>query len=95
MTKQKLYDTFPGASFDFLRIAELIGEMAEDNKAERDTPDAEDVMQCVLDAINDGLIYTRDQWQVLEYYCTPEGANLSEALEQFAEDVYNLLEVTE
>jgi len=90
MTKQKLYDTFPGASWEFLKIAEDIADRAESYQQE-----GHDIEEAVSQAIDDGLIYTRDQWEVLAYYCTPEGADFGYSMEQFAQDVHNLLEVTE
>lgn len=84
MTLAKLNETFPGASWEFLKIAEDIADRVEDPK------DSESILQ----AIDEGLIYTRDQWEVLAYYCTPSDANLDYAMEQFANDLIALMEDT-
>ena len=87
MTKQKLYDTFPGASWDFLKIAEDIAERAESYKEE-----GHDIENAVSLALDDGFIYTRDQWEVLAHYCTPFEADYNFAEEQFYSDLVALLE---
>ena len=85
MTLAKLNERFPGASWEFLKIAEDIAERVENPN------DSESIAQ----ALDDGLIYTRDQWEVLAYYCTPSEADFNFAMEQFYTDLVALLEVTE
>ena len=84
MTLAKLNERFPGASWEFLKIAEDIAERVENPN------DSESIMQ----ALDDGLIYTRDQWEVLAYYCSPSDADFDYAMERFANDLVALLEDT-
>lgn len=51
-----------------------------------------DTWDKVLDAINDELIYTSDQWKIVEYYCTPDTADYDVAMTNFIDDIYSLLE---
>lgn len=89
MTKTKLYDTFPGASWEFLKIAEDLAERAESYQEE-----GHDITEAINQALEDGLIYTKDQWEVLAYYCTPSDADFNYALENLANDLVALLEDT-
>lgn len=43
--------------------------------------DYEDLSDCIYDAMDRGLIYYDDQWELMKNYQTPEEANLSEAEE--------------
>lgn len=51
----------------------------------------DDDYDAIWQAIDEGLIYTRDQWIVLEHYCTPTDANLDEAIEELASDMGSIL----
>ena len=53
---------------------------------------AADPFEAVMDYINDYLIYTADQWEIIQDYQSPEDANLSDALDTFAENVAAELE---
>ena len=44
----------------------------------------------IWEALDSGLIYTKDEWTVLEYYCTPQEASWEEAYEQLYEDIYSI-----
>lgn len=44
----------------------------------------------IWEALDNGLIYTKDQWTVLEYYCTPQEASWEEAFEELYNDVYSI-----
>ena len=37
------------------------------------------------------LIYTEDQWSIMAYYQTPQEANLDEAIEEFYNDLLEIL----
>lgn len=52
---------------------------------------AEDDYDIIWSAIDEGLIYTRDQWAVLEHYCTPSDANFDEAIEELATDMNEII----
>lgn len=64
--------------FEFLDIiASIIGRID-------DFTSDEDIWQ----AIDDELIYTYDQWKVLEHYCTPQDANWEDALDNLSGDIF-------
>lgn len=45
-----------------------------------------------IDAINDGLIYTDDIWEIMRYYQTPEEANEPQAIECLTNDLASIIE---
>lgn len=51
----------------------------------------DELYEAIFGAIDDGLIYTKDQWTVLEHYYTPSEANFQEAIEQLENDVYEIV----
>lgn len=62
------------------KIAESIIERME-------APTEEDLQQ----AIDDSLIYYDDQWEIMKYYQNPKEANFNEAMEEFYEDLAEIL----
>lgn len=70
-------------SYKFFDIVEDLVERVFDMTEE--DPDDE-----IWDAIDQGLIYYDDQWEVLKYYCTPQDANFNEALEELYNDIYEI-----
>lgn len=68
------------SDFEFLDvIASILGRVD-------DFSSDEDIWQ----AIDDELIYTYDQWTVLEHYCTPQDANWEVAFESLCGDVFGV-----
>lgn len=68
------------SDFEFLDVvANILGRV--DN-----FEDDEDIYQ----AIDDELIYTYDQWTVLEHYCTPQDANWEVAWESLSGDIFGV-----
>ena len=68
------------SDFEFLDIiANILGRVD-------DFEDDDDIYQ----AIDDELIYTYDQWKVLEHYCTPQDANWDVAFESLMGDVFGV-----
>ena len=68
------------SDFEFLDVvASILGRV--DN-----FEDDEDIWQC----IDDELIYTYDQWKVLEHYCTPQDANWEVALDSLSSDIFGI-----
>ena len=64
--------------FEFLDIvASCIGRV--DNFEEEDD---------IYRAIDDELVYTYDQWKVIEHYCTPQEANWESAYSDFMNDIF-------
>ena len=47
----------------------------------------EDLFDAVYQAMDDELIYTNDQWQILMGYSTPQEANWNNAINEFTEDL--------
>ena len=62
------------------KIAELIIERME-------APTEEELQQ----AIDDSLIYYDDQWEIMKHYQLPQDANFDEAMEEFYEDLVEIV----
>lgn len=73
-------------NFDFLEIIDDLVDRAlencEGNKKE--------LSDAVLQAIDEGLIYSKDQKEVLEYYAIDEGTKFNDILEDLFNDVYSI-----
>lgn len=52
-----------------------------------DTDNIDEGFDNLIDALNDELIYTADQWRVMQEYQTPAEANFNEAWMMFYEDI--------
>lgn len=64
--------------FEFLDIvASCLGRISN-------YEDDEDIYQ----SVDDELIYTYDQWKVIEHYCTPQEANWEDAYSDFMNDIF-------
>ncbi len=80
---------------DFLGIVEgIIDRIDFDDVVEQayDIPyHADDYLnEALTDAIDDELIYTDDQWEVLKHYCTPQNANFNDAYMALWDDCYSV-----
>lgn len=62
------------------KIAEFIIEWME-------APTEEEL----LNSINNNLIYYDDQWEIMKHYQNPEEANFNEAMEEFYNDLAEIL----
>lgn len=51
----------------------------------------DDAYEALYQAMDDGMIYTKDQWTMIEYYCTPQDANYNTAWEAFEGDLMKCL----
>lgn len=79
--EKKLTELF---GFDEIRnIAEAIIARAEGYAEES----PKDTYNLIVDALNDELIYTTDQWEIMKAYQRPEDANFNEALDEFTNDL--------
>jgi len=68
------------SDFEFLDVvASILGRV--DNFEDDDD---------IYTAIDDELIYTYDQWKVLEHYCSPQDANWEVAFESLMGDVFGV-----
>lgn len=74
---KKLYKVFNGYG-----CSEIIG-IAENVLGRMDSTDTDELW----DAMDDELIYTADQWEIMKYYCTPDKADLMEAYDCFYNDL--------
>lgn len=86
MEENKIYDAvqnhFKDSTYDgefFELVASLVGRVD-------DYSDDEDIWS----SIDEGLIYYKDQWTVLKYYCTPQEASWDEAFEELYSDIYSI-----
>ena len=53
----------------------------------------DDVMDCIADSVDGNLIYTEDQWTVIEPYSDPsDPMSISEAMDRFVEDLARFVE---
>lgn len=78
------YFDYRGTDSFFDLVTDLIDRIDEEDFAE-------DEYEAIWQAIDEGLIYTEDQWEVLKHYCTPAEANFDEALEYLAQDIANIV----
>lgn len=69
-------------SWDATGIAENVY-----NRAICDAENIDEAFESLYDALNDELIYTADQWTIMQEYQTPDEANFNEAYEMFYEDL--------
>ena len=60
-------------------VIDLIGRV-------EDTTDEENIRE----AIDAGMIYTSDQWIMLEHYCDPQTADFNEAYMQLEQDIIEI-----
>lgn len=49
----------------------------------------------ISEEIDRDQIYYQDQWDLLQIYCTPQDANYKNAIDEFYNDIYNLIEEVE
>lgn len=69
-------------SWDATGIAEKVY-----NRAICDAANIDEAFDCLSDALNDELIFTADQWAIMQEYQTPYEANFNEAYDMFYEDL--------
>lgn len=54
--------------------------------------DHEAIVEDLWNCMNDELIYTIDQWEMMKYYCTPTTANFEEAWDGLFNDLMDCIE---
>ena len=69
-------------SWDACGIAENVYE-----RACCDAETLDEAFDNISDALNDELIYTADQWTIMQEYQTPEEANFFDAYDSFYNDL--------
>ena len=68
--------------YDYLKVIEDIIDRIDDLNDE----------EWVYSAINDSLIYYKDQWTVLQHFFVPQDANWNLAVELLIDDLYVAVE---
>ena len=76
-----LWDKF---NLKVCEIAEAIIERMEDYEEDN----LEEALQSAMD---DELIYTEDLWAIMAYYTTPQEANYDESMNEFYNDLLDIL----
>lgn len=71
-------------NFDFLEIIDDLVDRAIENCE----GDQNKLSDAVLEAIDEGLIYSKDQKEVLDYYAIDEGTKFNDIVEDLFDDVY-------
>lgn len=77
------------AFFDL--VVDLVDRAISDLEME-DHDESEDLYQTVAGAVDEGLVYTRDEWEVLKHYCSPANADLQIATEDLISDVVSIVD---
>ena len=83
---EALFNTF-GIHDDILTVAEDILDRFESIHE-----DGGDVYDDLFQAMNEGMIYTADQWTMMQYYCTPQDASFEDAWMSFEGDLLSIIE---
>ena len=66
---------------------DAVGATAEAIFERMEEPTEEELFQ----AIDDQIIYYVDQWEIMQFYQTPQEANFNEAIELFTNDLLDIL----
>ena len=76
---------FERATDEFFDLADdIIDRIDEDDFINGDSYEA------VWEAIDNGVIYYDDQWEILKHYCNPTDADWDYAIEEFANDIADI-----
>ena len=75
--------------FGFGKLADIASEILDRAGYDREEADASEK---IIDALNDSLIYSDDQWEIMKAYQNPEEANFQNALEYFINDLLSVIE---
>ena len=51
----------------------------------------DDIADALSQAMDEELIYTEDLWSIMAYYTTPQEANFNEAMDEFYNDLLDIL----
>lgn len=57
-----------------------------------DVDDLDNAGDALSEAIDEALTYTADQWKLLEAYCTPDNANLNDAIDNLYSDCMDYID---
>lgn len=53
-----------------------------------DPEDSDEIMQSIYEAVDDSVIYYDDQWEIIEWACSPVEANWHDAIDYFYDELY-------
>ena len=57
--------------------------------------DYEDLNDAIMSELDNFLIWTDNQWDLLKYYCDPSDCDLSSAIDEFINDLYSCIQEIE
>lgn len=77
------------SKFNVHDILDLASDLV--NRFELDYEPGDDIDETLMHALDDGLIYSADQWEMIMYYCTPQYANYDDAFESFYSDLLEII----
>ena len=81
-------------SYSFSKImsySDTTQQIIEDVVSSMNNGDYDNLEECINDTIDNSLIYYRDQWNVLEDFCTPAEADWNYAMEELYNLVYSAI----
>lgn len=88
LLEQVIIDRHIGNDWDYLSLIEAVIERIEDIENLKE----DELYDKLIDAVNDEIIYYRDQWTILQENCTPQEANWEFAIDTFISESYEVLE---
>jgi len=71
--------------WDFLDIVANVLERVDFEK------DEDELYEDIYSSIDEEMIYTQDQWTIIEYYCMPQDASFDNAFSDFQDDICALV----
>ena len=81
-----IYKHFEYASSEMIDLVEDMLDRIDEDELKNDPYEA------VSEAMDSGLIYTADEWTMIEHYCTPIDADFQLAWESFQNDLMACIE---
>lgn len=85
--KENIFEVFGSVNSDMLEIIEGVLDRLD---AEDFEDGLDDLPYYIANAIDDEMIWTYNQWQVMQNYQTPDEANYGEAIDCLLNDIMRL-----
>lgn len=76
-----------GPTSDMQEIAESVFNRIDDEEVKNE----DDLYDAIMSELDNELFYYYQQWAILEFYCLPKEANYDEAIEEFINDLFNVI----
>ena len=73
--------------YEIFGLDDAMLSLAEDILSRYIDMNDEDEYDRLYQAMDEGLIYTADQWEMIKYYCTPANADFNNAWDDFTSDL--------